>query len=44
MHHVGRGEKTLKRDLAELEKRRLIRREGDLFFADKALVLGYMPR
>jgi hypothetical protein len=42
-HYVGRGEQTLQRDFAELEKRKLVRREGDLFFANKALVLAYLP-
>jgi Fic family protein len=42
-HYVGRAEKTLQRDLAELEKRNLIRREGDHYFANKAMVLAYMP-
>jgi len=42
-HYAGRAEKTLQRDLAELEKRALIRREGDRYFANKALVLAYLP-
>jgi Fic family protein len=36
-------EKTAQRDLAELEKRRLIRRQDDRYFANKELVLAYLP-
>lgn len=37
-----RGEKTMQRDIAELEKRKLIRRQGDRYFANKELVLAYL--
>jgi hypothetical protein len=42
-HYMGRGEKTLQRDLAELERLKLVRREGDRYFANKDLVLAYLP-
>jgi hypothetical protein len=42
-HYQGRGEKTVQRDVAEFEKRKLIRRQGDRYFANKALVLTYLP-
>ncbi|HTL29458.1 MAG TPA: Fic family protein, partial [Tepidisphaeraceae bacterium] len=42
-HYMGKGEKTLQRDLAELEKFKLIRCEGDRYFANKELVLAYLP-
>lgn len=42
-YYMGRGEKTLQRDVAELERLGLIRREGDRYIANKGLVLAYMP-
>jgi Fic family protein len=42
-HYLGKGEKTVQRDIAELERQRLIRREGDKYVANKDLVLAYMP-
>jgi Fic family protein len=42
-HYMGRGEKTLQRDVSELERLDLIRREGDRYIANKGLVLAYMP-
>jgi Fic family protein len=42
-HYDGRGEKTLQRDLAELENKKLIRRQDDRYFANKSLVLAYLP-
>lgn len=42
-HYLGKGEKTLQRDLAELERLKLIRREGERYFANKDLVLAYLP-
>jgi Fic family protein len=42
-HYMGKGEKTLLRDLAELVSMKLLRREGDRYFANKNLVLAYLP-
>lgn len=42
-HYLGKGEKTVHRDLAELERHRLIRREGDRYIANRELVLAYLP-
>src|SRR5581483_2446881 len=42
-HYMGRAEKTLQRDLDELERLKLVRREGDRYLANKDLVLAYLP-
>jgi Fic family protein len=42
-YYVTKGDKTLQRDLSELERLKLVRREGDLYFANRDLVLAYMP-
>jgi Fic family protein len=42
-HYMGKGDKTLQRDLAVLEQLHLVRRQGDRYFANQNLVLAYLP-
>ena len=42
-HYMGKADKTLHRDLAELERLNLVRRDGDRYFANKNLVMAYLP-
>jgi Fic family protein len=42
-HYLGRNEKTLLRDLAELEQLSLVKRDGDKYRANKDVVLAYLP-
>jgi Fic family protein len=42
-HYLGKNEKTLQRDLAELERLRLIEREADSYKANRDIVLAYLP-
>lgn len=40
-HYIAKGEKTILRDLAELEKLRLVVREGDAYRVNRDIVLSY---
>lgn len=42
-HYLGRAEKTLSRDLAQLEEMDLVSKEGDKYWANKNVVLAYLP-
>jgi Fic family protein len=42
-HYLGKNEKTLMRDLAELERLRLVKRDGDKYRANREVVLAYLP-
>ena len=41
--YMGKGEKTVQRDIAELERLGLVRKEGDRYFVNRELVLAYLP-
>lgn len=42
-HYLGKNERTLLRDLEELEKQNLIVREGDAYRANVEIVRAYLP-
>jgi Fic family protein len=42
-HYLGRNEKMLLRDLAQLEALDLVKKEGDKYWANKDVVLAYLP-
>lgn len=42
-HYVGKGDRTLLRDITELERLHLLRREGERYFANRDVVRAYMP-
>lgn len=42
-HYIGKNEKTLQRDLAELEGLGLVKKSGNDYVANKDIVLAYLP-